>query len=105
MHRTVSLDYGVVLEGEVVLELDSGETRTMKRGDVAIKRYQPRLEEPQLHQLGAHDVRFAGVEACCDGREGAWRGLWRGYGRRACFWQEVIVLLLKALCSNESFQF
>jgi hypothetical protein len=38
MHRTVSLDYGVVLEGEVVLELDSGETRSMKRGDVAIQR-------------------------------------------------------------------
>jgi quercetin dioxygenase-like cupin family protein len=38
MHRTVSLDYGVVLEGEVELVLDSGETRTMKRGDVAIQR-------------------------------------------------------------------
>jgi quercetin dioxygenase-like cupin family protein len=38
MHRTVSLDYGVVLEGEVELVLDSGETRLMKRGDVAIQR-------------------------------------------------------------------
>ena len=38
MHRTVSLDYGVVLEGEVELVLDSGETRIMKRGDVAIQR-------------------------------------------------------------------
>jgi quercetin dioxygenase-like cupin family protein len=38
MHRTVSLDYGVVLEGEVELVLDSGETRKMKRGDVAIQR-------------------------------------------------------------------
>lgn len=38
MHRTVSLDYGVVLEGEVELVLDSGETRAMKRGDVAIQR-------------------------------------------------------------------
>lgn len=38
MHRTVSLDYGVVLEGEVELILDSGETRLMKRGDVAIQR-------------------------------------------------------------------
>jgi quercetin dioxygenase-like cupin family protein len=38
MHRTVSLDYGVVLEGEVELVLDSGEARTMKRGDVAIQR-------------------------------------------------------------------
>lgn len=38
MHRTVSLDYGVVIEGEVELVLDSGETRKMKRGDVAIQR-------------------------------------------------------------------
>jgi quercetin dioxygenase-like cupin family protein len=38
MHRTVSLDYGVVLEGEIVCELDSGETRHMKRGDVCIQR-------------------------------------------------------------------
>lgn len=38
MHRTVSLDYGCVLEGEVELLLDSGEKRTMKRGDVAIQR-------------------------------------------------------------------
>jgi quercetin dioxygenase-like cupin family protein len=38
MHRTVSLDYGCVLEGEVDLLLDSGEVRTMRRGDVAIQR-------------------------------------------------------------------
>ena len=38
MHRTVSLDYGVVIEGECELVLDSGETRLMKRGDVAIQR-------------------------------------------------------------------
>ena len=38
MHRTVSLDYGVVLEGSVYLVLDSGEERLMKRGDVAIQR-------------------------------------------------------------------
>jgi quercetin dioxygenase-like cupin family protein len=38
MHRTVSLDYGCVLEGEVECLLDSGEKRMMKRGDVAIQR-------------------------------------------------------------------
>ena len=38
MHRTVSLDYGVVLEGEVELVLDSGEKRLLQRGDVAIQR-------------------------------------------------------------------
>lgn len=38
MHRTVSLDYGIILEGEVDLILDSGQTRTMKRGDICIQR-------------------------------------------------------------------
>lgn len=38
MHRTKSLDYGVVLEGEIELILDSGETRSLRRGDVAVQR-------------------------------------------------------------------
>ncbi|KAF5006423.1 hypothetical protein FDECE_7183 [Fusarium decemcellulare] len=38
MHRTVSLDFGVVLEGEVELILDSGDTRVMRRGDLCIQR-------------------------------------------------------------------
>ncbi|BCS29970.1 cupin domain-containing protein [Aspergillus puulaauensis] len=38
MHRTQSLDYGVVLEGEIEMVLDSGETRLLKRGDVAVQR-------------------------------------------------------------------
>ncbi|KAI0116550.1 hypothetical protein GGR51DRAFT_546056 [Nemania sp. FL0031] len=38
MHRAVSLDYGVVLEGEFEMTLDSGETRIMRQGDVCINR-------------------------------------------------------------------
>ncbi|KAL2140539.1 hypothetical protein VTI28DRAFT_3657 [Corynascus sepedonium] len=42
MHRTRSLDYGVVLEGEIDMVLDGddgkGERRTLRRGDVAIQR-------------------------------------------------------------------
>ncbi|KAL8662319.1 MAG: hypothetical protein Q9202_004848 [Teloschistes flavicans] len=38
MHRTQSLDYGIVLEGEVECVLDSGEKRVMRRGDVAVQR-------------------------------------------------------------------
>ncbi|KIW56290.1 hypothetical protein PV05_04960 [Exophiala xenobiotica] len=38
MHRTKSLDYGIVIEGEIELHLDSGEVRTLKRGDVAVQR-------------------------------------------------------------------
>src|SRR5262245_18381283 len=38
MHRTQSLDYGIVMEGEVVLELDDGSETHMTKGDVAIQR-------------------------------------------------------------------
>lgn len=38
MHRTQSLDYGIVVEGSIEMVLDSGETRLMSRGDVAVQR-------------------------------------------------------------------
>ncbi|KAI9785716.1 MAG: hypothetical protein M1839_008733 [Geoglossum umbratile] len=38
MHRTQSLDYGIVVQGSIELILDSGETRLMHPGDVAIQR-------------------------------------------------------------------
>lgn len=38
MHRTQSLDYGVVLEGSIELLLDSDESQLMHRGDVAVQR-------------------------------------------------------------------
>ncbi|TAQ84785.1 hypothetical protein B7494_g6892 [Chlorociboria aeruginascens] len=38
MHKTASIDYGVVLEGVVEMGLDSGETKIMHRGDVCVQR-------------------------------------------------------------------
>ena len=38
MHRTQSLDYGVVIEGDVELKLDSGEVQSLKKGDVVVQR-------------------------------------------------------------------
>ncbi|KAJ5162764.1 Cupin 2 conserved barrel [Penicillium coprophilum] len=38
MHRTVSVDYGVIIEGDVDLLLDSGASRRMHRGDVSVQR-------------------------------------------------------------------
>ncbi|KAI4859853.1 hypothetical protein F4820DRAFT_138964 [Hypoxylon rubiginosum] len=37
MHRTVSLDYAVVLSGEIVLALDGGEETTLRAGDVVVQ--------------------------------------------------------------------
>ena len=38
MHRTLSLDYGIVLEGTIESVLDSGEVKVMRRGDVMVQR-------------------------------------------------------------------
>lgn len=38
MHRTLTLDYMVVLEGEVDLTMDSGEVRSLKCGDTIVQR-------------------------------------------------------------------
>ena len=38
MHRTHSVDYGIVLQGEIVLEVDGGQTTTLKAGDVVVQR-------------------------------------------------------------------
>ncbi|KAI1660717.1 hypothetical protein F4813DRAFT_262022 [Daldinia decipiens] len=37
MHRTLSLDYCAVLSGEIVLELDGGEEKTIKAGEVVVQ--------------------------------------------------------------------
>lgn len=38
MHRTDSVDFGVVIEGEVECELDDGTSRTFGRGDIIVQR-------------------------------------------------------------------
>lgn len=37
-HRTQSLDYGIVLDGEVELELDGGSSVRLQKGDVVVQR-------------------------------------------------------------------
>lgn len=37
MHRTASIDYAVVLSGEIVCRLDSGEEKTIRAGDFIIQ--------------------------------------------------------------------
>jgi quercetin dioxygenase-like cupin family protein len=38
MHRTESMDYGVVLSGRIVLQLESGDEVTLGTGDVLVQR-------------------------------------------------------------------
>lgn len=38
MHRTQTLDYGIVLKGEVDWELDSGQVKRLTQGDLIVQR-------------------------------------------------------------------
>jgi quercetin dioxygenase-like cupin family protein len=38
MHRTNSIDYGIVMEGEIELELEDGAKRTIKQGGIIVQR-------------------------------------------------------------------
>ena len=38
LHKTNSIDYGIVLEGEIELQLDSGAATRLKPGDVVVQR-------------------------------------------------------------------
>jgi hypothetical protein len=37
MHRTASIDYGIVLDGEIWLELDGGQQARLSRGDTIVQ--------------------------------------------------------------------
>jgi quercetin dioxygenase-like cupin family protein len=38
MHRTNSIDYGIILSGEIELELDDGAKRTVREGGIVVQR-------------------------------------------------------------------
>ncbi|KAI6085776.1 hypothetical protein F4821DRAFT_145159 [Hypoxylon rubiginosum] len=72
MHRTLSLDYGVVLSGEIVLVLDGGEGKetTLQAGDVIVQQgvshaWHNRIDEVcriAFVSVGAEKVRLASGE-------------------------------------------
>jgi gentisate 1,2-dioxygenase len=38
MHRSNSIDYGIVMSGQIELELDDGETKLLGPGDIVVQR-------------------------------------------------------------------
>jgi quercetin dioxygenase-like cupin family protein len=38
MHRSSSIDYGIIMSGKIELELDNGVVKTMKKGDIIVQR-------------------------------------------------------------------
>lgn len=65
MHRTNTLDYVFVIDGELELSLDSGEKRILKRGDVCVQRA---AMHAWKNLSGTEIARFGAV---CLGIEGA----------------------------------
>lgn len=71
MHRTLSLDYGVVVSGEIVLELDGGEEKTVRTGEFIVQggvnhKWTNRTDEPcriAFVMVGAEKVKVGGGEA------------------------------------------
>jgi quercetin dioxygenase-like cupin family protein len=57
MHRTESLDYGILLEGECDMELDGGETVTVHAGDVVVQRATNHV----WHNRSPQPCRFAWI--------------------------------------------
>lgn len=69
MHRTRSLDYGIVLFGEPALELEGGVLRPLRAGDVVIQRGTnhawicgPQPARMAFVLIDAHAVEIAGRE-------------------------------------------
>ena len=65
MHRTQSIDYGIVLEGEIWLVLDDGSQTRLGPGDVAIQRgtdhaWENRSERPARIVFVLVDGAFSG---------------------------------------------
>ena len=65
MHRTESIDYGVVLAGEMHLILGNGEETLLRPGDVVVQRgtehaWENRGEEPVRMFIASVDAQFDG---------------------------------------------
>lgn len=81
VHRTQSLDYGVVLEGQVEMILEDSEPVIMNRGDVAVQRgYDAWVAQHQPDRMGPFTVRAAGLQEV----DGCWEGNERRPGN--CSW-------------------
>jgi mannose-6-phosphate isomerase-like protein (cupin superfamily) len=67
MHRTLSIDYAVILSGEIVMRLESGEERTVRAGEFIVQggvnhQWINRTDEPcrfMCVSVGAEKVKLA----------------------------------------------
>ncbi|TVY91187.1 hypothetical protein LAWI1_G004417 [Lachnellula willkommii] len=74
MHRTLSLDYAVVLAGEIVLRLDGGREKTIRQHEVIVQRgtnheWHNRTGEwcrMLVVMVGAEAVRLGGGEVLAE---------------------------------------
>lgn len=80
MHRTISLNYNFVIEGEVELILDSGETRRLLPGDMAVQRAVNHAWRNTSLTTWARITAFAVPAIAEDGAAETWDETWAGAG-------------------------
>jgi quercetin dioxygenase-like cupin family protein len=80
MHRTESLDYGICLEGECDLELDGGDTVTIRAGDVVVQRG----TNHAWHNRGAVPCRFVWILLDAQAAQAGERRLGASWQHDAC---------------------
>ena len=69
LHRTQSLDFGIVVEGEVDLMLDDGSSTRLKRGDIAVQR--ATMHSVSLFSLSTWVIEVLSTYVKCFGLEGS----------------------------------
>jgi len=62
MHRSFSIDYGIVVSGELELELDGGDRQHLKAGDIVVQRGTNHLWRNPSHDTACRIV-FVLIEA------------------------------------------
>src|SRR5215211_1605704 len=70
VHRTDSLDYAVIMQGEIDMELETGEITHLKAGDVGPAGNRAQLDQPRPRAL-RHRLRADRGEAGGGWRQGA----------------------------------
>ena len=58
MHATDTVDYDIVLEGEITLEVDGGQARVLTQGDIAIQYGARHAWRNHSEKPATPDIRF-----------------------------------------------
>jgi hypothetical protein len=76
MHRTQSLDYGIILEARIEMELDTGEKHILTCGDVAVQRATMHAWQNVSDTECARMVSYYRIVSLSNSQVSNWRRTW-----------------------------